>query len=236
MREDIKQLLELQTLDIEKRVLEEEKEQQTRELEELREKITKEEKTLEEEKGRLKQEQVQIKEHELEIEDKKGHVNKYQQQLFEIKSNKEYQALLHEIEGIKADIRVIEEKVLEFMEEAETEKEKTDSVQAALDRDWRDYRRKEEAARKEFERIDREIGEINGKRKTMVGTLDEELYSKYERIFTHKPGRALVEVEHGVCTACNVELTAQVLNDLEKGNDIQYCESCGRLIYFPEGN
>ncbi len=235
MREEIKKLCALQALDLEKKALEDEKARTARELEELREKITEEEKVVQEEKQLLQQEKVQIKEKELEVEEKKGHIDKYQQQLFKIKNNKEYQALVHEIEGLKADIRVLEEKILEFMEEAEAEKAKMDNVQAELDQDWEDFRQKEEAAKKEFEQIDREIEGLNGRRESMVADLDEEIYSKYDRIFSSKPGKALVEVENGVCLGCNVEVTAQVLNDLEKANKIHYCVSCGRLIYLPQG-
>ncbi len=235
MREEIKKLCALQALDLEKKAWEDEKARMTRELEELREKITEEEKLLQEEKQLLQQEQVQIKEKELEVEEKKGHIDKYQEQLFKIKNNKEYQALVHEIEKEKADIRVLEEKMLEFMEEAEAEKEKKDAVQAELDNDWEDFRRKEEEAGREFKRIDREVKGLNGRRESMVEDLDEELYSKYERIFSRKPGRVLVEVENGACLGCNVEVTSQVLNDLEKANEVNYCVSCGRLIYLPPG-
>ena len=234
MREDLKKLLHLQSLDFRTRQLEEEQEAQARDLEELAGKIEAEEKMAEAGKVRLQQEQVKIKDLELEVDDKKNQIEKYQNQLLRIKTNKEYQALLHEIEGLRADIRVVEDKMLDLMEEAETGKRKLGELQVDLEGLRKKHREEEAAARRDFERTSREMEEIKSNRERVAASLEEELLEKYERIFKHKPDRALVPVVGKACQGCNMEVTTQVLNDLQKGDAIDYCENCGRLIYLPE--
>jgi len=234
MRQDLKKLLHLQSLDLRTRQLGEEEVARKRELEALEEKIRADEEMAEEEKARWKEIQVQIKELELQVDEKKNQINKYQQQLLQIKTNKEYQALLLEIEGLKGDIRHLEDAILELMEAAEKEKKKMDRVQSDLEAERKKYREEEEAAARDLENISREKEEIKNKRKGAAESLEEDLLEKYERIFEHKPDRALVPVVAKTCRGCNMQLTGQVLNDLQKDDEIHYCENCGRLIYLPE--
>jgi len=97
MREDLKQLLIVQELDVKIRNLAERKMAAVRELEVLRNKIDNDENVLEDEKNRLMGSRVHIKELDLEIAEKKNNIIKYREQQFKVKNNKEYTALLHEI-------------------------------------------------------------------------------------------------------------------------------------------
>ena len=133
MREDIKQLLIVQELDVKIRDLAERKMEAVRELEVLRNEVDNDEKAIEDEKNRLMGSRVHIKELDLEIAEKKNHIIKYQEQQFKVKNNKEYTALLHEISKQEADIRVLEDRMLEYMEEAEVEDRTLDGVRSDLE-------------------------------------------------------------------------------------------------------
>jgi predicted nucleic acid-binding Zn-ribbon protein len=234
MRNDLKQLLHLQSLDLRMRELRRNKQLKSDHLETLRGKIAEEEKAVEAEKEHLQQEGVRIKTLELQASGKKDQIEKYQQQLLTIRSNKEYQALLHEIEGLKADIRMVEDQTLDLMEKAEADRKKMESIKEDLDRAREQLRDEEAAAEKEFSQIEKDLEELQGKRTRLADLLEEELREKYERIFNHKPDKAVVSVVGKVCQGCNMQLTGQVLNDLQKDDEIHYCENCGRLIYLPE--
>ena len=234
MREEIRQLLRIQELDIEIRNMEWKRSSINRELEALRKEIESNEKILEEEKERLQGSRLRSKELELQVGEKKNHIERYQQQLFKVKNNKEYTALLHEIDGHKADISALEDRMLEFMEEAENEERKLAAALADLESARQRCREREEEARDTKERIDREIETKIEEKARQVTMLDPELYETYEMIFSRKPDRAVVMVEDDVCKGCSMELTIQLLNDLERDDGVYQCENCGRYIYFPE--
>jgi hypothetical protein len=234
MRDDLKVLLHLQSLDVKTRDLRRGKEEREGELAALREEIREEEKAAAEERERVKKERSKIKEIDLQIDDRKGRIAKYEQQLVQIKNNKEYQALLHEIEGLKADIRMLEDKDLEVMEEEEKEAQRLEEEKLKIGKSRERLDSAEAAAREEFRRIEADLAAVAESRKGVEAILDGDLHDKYDRIFRNKPRLAVVAVVKGSCQGCNMRLTPQILNDLQKDERILYCENCGRLIYLPE--
>jgi predicted nucleic acid-binding Zn-ribbon protein len=232
MRGEIEKLLHLQSLDLKIRDLEREKENNLIDLQELEKKILKEEREVGEERELLKGETVQIKTLELSVQDKKNQINKYDQQLLAIKSNKEYKSLRSEIEGLKADIRVVEDQIIGLMELAEKNNRRINEVEAELESNQSKYREEVGRVKEANKRIEAEKAETGERRKELAATVEDGLRKRYERIMDHKDDRAIVTVENGICRGCHLQLTAQVLNDLKKDDLISYCENCGRIIYI----
>ncbi|MFH1039298.1 MAG: C4-type zinc ribbon domain-containing protein [PVC group bacterium] len=200
----------------------------------LSEEVKNDERVIKEEKERFQSGRVRSKELELQIEDKKNHIARYQEQIFKVKTNKEYTALLHEIEKIKADISALEDRMLELMEEVEDEQAKLGEAQSGLDLARKRFGERERTAREDLQAIDRELEKRRGEREDRTAGIDPDLYERYEIIFTRKPDRALVVVRDNACGGCNMELTAQMLNDLARAEGICQCENCGRFIYLDE--
>jgi hypothetical protein len=234
MRDDLRTLLRLQELDIRARDLRQEREAQDAAIASLREEIAEKERAAAGERERVLKERSKIKEIDLQIEEKKGKIVKFEQQLLQIKNNKEYQALLHEIAGIRADIRMLEEKDLLVMEEEEEEAGRLEEEKRKIADSRKRLEEAEAKARQEFSRIEGDQAAVAKNRKVVEAALDPDLHDKYDRIFRNKPHRALVAVVNDSCQGCNMRLTAQILNDLHKDERILYCENCGRLIYLPE--
>jgi predicted nucleic acid-binding Zn-ribbon protein len=234
MREDIRGLLKVQSLDMEIRELE----SQTREidagLEAIRSQIENAQRVIREEKDREISSRLRTGELELEVEEKKNLIDKYHSQLFKIKNNREYTALLHEIEGIKSDIRILEDRMLEVMEKGEGERNLTKEAEADLEQARVRYREEEKKALGQLEHIADKIAEKQEARIGLAQSLECDLREGYEIIFSHRSDRAVVKVRNGVCTGCNMELTAQVQTDLAREEMVCQCENCGRFIFLPE--
>lgn len=232
MREDIKQLLVVQELDVKIRELVECKKTAVRKLESLRNEVDDDEKAIEDERNRLMGSRVHIKELDLEIADKKNHIIKYQEQQFKVKNNKEYTALLHEISKQESDIRILEDRMLEFMEEAEVEDRTLDGVRADLVVAQRKFRETEVESRTLMDQLRNETEAKEKERDEEISRLDPDIYEIYEMVFSRKSDLAVVKVINDTCGGCNVELRAQVLNDLYRGDITSQCETCGRFIYI----
>jgi len=232
MIKDLKQLLRVQELDVEIRDLVKRRADAVGELEAIRKEVENDEKAIEEEKNRLMGSRVHIKELELEIADKKNHIDKYREQLFKVKNNKEYTALLHEVSKLEGDIRILEDRMLEYMEEAEVEDQTLDGVRSELEAAREKYQELEVKSGELMQRLGNEISEKEKEKVKEVSQLDPELYEEYERIFSRKPDLAVVKVINDTCGGCNMELRAQVVNDIHRGEVVSRCESCGRFIYI----
>ncbi len=234
MREDINRLLRLQELDIELRDLQARQAAIENDLGTIAREIENDERIIREEKERFQSGRVRSKDVELEIEDKRNHLAKYQEQLFKVKTNKEYTALLHEMEGLKADIGAVEDRMLVLLQETENEQEKLKEIQADLELARQRFQERERTAQEELQAIEREMAQRREARATRAEDIEYDLLEKYEIIFAHKTDRAMVAVRNDACGGCNMELTAQTLNDLAREERICQCENCGRFIYLDE--
>jgi predicted nucleic acid-binding Zn-ribbon protein len=74
---------------------------------------------------------------------------------------------------------------------------------------------------------------VQKNRASAVEGIDEELLERYERLFETKNARAVVAVEHDVCTGCHMKITAQTSLALRSDKSIVSCPQCGRLLHLP---
>jgi len=178
---------------------------------------------------------LQQRDHETEIQQKESQIGKYQEQLHGVKKNEEYQALLHEIDGLKKQISQKEERILSLMMELDEARER-------LEEDKKRINEELKAIDVECEAIDKELAEAVAHReqlqdqgKPLAENVDDELLRMYNRIRTNKKtGAAVVPMKDEVCAGCHMYLRPQIVNEVLAGEKIHTCQHCGRLLYHPE--
>ncbi len=168
---------------------------------------------------------------ELEVQDFEARRSKYKGQLGDVKTNKEYTALLHEIENVEREIRSREGLILDAMEEVE-------GGQARVRTEESSFKTVESARRDEIRALDARIqedqtkrAEVAATRERKVETLKPDLLSEYSRILKLR-GTALAEAKDGACTMCHVKLRAQLYVDVKRNDAIITCSSCSRILFF----
>ncbi len=183
---------------------------------------------------RLTANQKERRDMEAEVQAIRQKISKHKDQLYEVKTNEQYRAMLKEIEGEEGNIRGVEDRLLEKMIEAE-------EIQKAI---------AEAAARLESEksRVASEKAHLEGlrqadvderermlkRRQELAQGLSESTLVIYERVRAGRGGVALAEVRNGFCTACNVCLRPQLYNDVRANDTVITCESCSRILYYVE--
>jgi len=178
---------------------------------------------------------LEQRECESDIEQRQAQIKKYDQQLFAIKKNEEYQALLHEIEMLKKQVALKEERILAIMVEL-------DDVKARLAED----KKRIEAEMREIERqcaeVDTELAEavrerkgLEAQRAPLVAEVEPGLLTRYQRIRgSKKTGPAVVPLNGEVCSGCHMHVPPQIVNELIAGDRLHACAHCGRLLYNRE--
>ena len=157
---------------------------------------------------------------------------KYKDQLLEVKTNREYTAMLHEIETAQNDIRTREDRILEVMMES-------DELNAAIKKSDAELKaaEKEIAAERatletEMTRLQAEIDNTTAEREKLVADIDRHVLSIFETTAKGRKGVAVAEAKDGLCTICHVRLRPQVFNEVRKNESIIQCDSCRRILYF----
>jgi len=182
-------------------------------------------------KEKMSQNQKKRRELETEVKDIKVQIGKYRRQLNEVKTNKEYTALLKEIEESQHKVDTLEESIIAEMLAADDVEEE---IKAALHRQGLD----EENLKKEKTVLDEKMKEteakfaaLNKEREALLPRIPREQMMLYEAIYQKKGGNALSPVTGDFCAMCHMRVRPQMLNEIRDKLAVILCENCGRILY-----
>lgn len=234
VREELAQLVQLQDLDSQIFSLKKEKMGQPRQLEEIQaalDAFKAKLKSLEETKQK---QQLKQKEKEMELGTKEEAIKKSQSQLGQLKTNKDYQAKLTEIESFKADKSLIEEDILRLMDDLDMTKKFIDEEKHVVETEEKSCNEKKNLIHNRTKDIDAQLQNFEGKRKILIDAIDKKSLSYYEHILHGKDGLALVKVQNNSCQGCNMHVPPQVINEIKMYERLITCEMCARILYLEE--
>ena len=172
-----------------------------------------------------------------EISDLTEKLRKYQAQLQTVKTNREYGALLNEIDVVKRDVRMREDEILgleEAIAVAESERGRRNEAFPAEEADYeeqmKEWRAEQALLAEEIARAEQKVQEIRRE-------LEPRLLSTFDRLARVRSGIAVARVEMvgsqtAACSVCHVRLRPQLLSDLRLGRETVTCESCKRILYW----
>ena len=232
MHSDLKAVIELQQVDLRVAELTAQIESLPAQIQTLETKLTEFIHALEERKARLAKNQHERRDFEGEIQVIQTRIAKHKDQLYEVKTNDQYRAMLKEIEGEEAKVRRIEDQILEKMVEAEQLER---LIQDAGSRLEGEKARVAQEVRKLQSLRQADVDEretLNARRQELEAAAGEHVRTLYNRIRRARGGIALAEVREGFCTACNVALRPQLYNEVRPNEAVLTCENCDRIIYY----
>ena len=158
-------------------------------------------------------------------------VAKYKDQLMEVKTNREYHAIQHEIETFTGEVQKFEEQILERMMEHDELTAALKAAEAALAGDIKALGEEKTGIEQEARQLEGVVTAMTAERAALASALDPLSLAKFETVYKRRHGIAVARVEGGLCAACHVRVRPQVLNDLLKNQTIFQCESCQRILY-----
>jgi predicted nucleic acid-binding Zn-ribbon protein len=153
--------------------------------------------------------------------------------LWEVKTNKEYSAVLVEIEDIKQEKARTEEEILALMEMQERLTAELRDAEGRLKTREEQGSQDEASVRQQLASVEAELAGVRGERATLAREVSPGILADYERILKARGGLAIVPVMTGVCGGCRVSIRPQAIQEL-RGATLMRCESCGRYLYWSE--
>ena len=188
------------------------------------------EENIETDKGRIQDLKKTQREYEAEIEDGLAHIKKSRGRLMSIKNNKEYRALLREIEATEKGNVDKEDKVLGCLEELEDLNKELEAKEKDLSgmRDRLESEKK--AIAKEVARVHEEFSGVEKSRKELLQSIDPQLLAKYEQIKATSGGIAVALVNNATCSECHLGIPPQMYNELQRQDALKFCPNCQRIF------
>jgi predicted nucleic acid-binding Zn-ribbon protein len=167
---------------------------------------------------------------------KKGidNLKKTKERLLEVKTNKEYQAMLKEIDGIVKKNGETEDEIILKLEEVDAAKNSLKDKEAELSKFRINYEKEKKDLKDELGRIDEETARLARDMEGIRGKIDPEILKRYDKIKGRRNGNAVAPVWKGICEGCHMNIPPQMYNELQKSADIMQCPFCSRIIYWDD--
>ena len=201
-------------------------------LQDLEEGLKAEERTADEERLGLEKAQGNRKALEIEVVSNNEHLKRYQAQLFQVKTNKEYSALLAEIEAHKVKNAQTEDSILALMEEVDVRSKQLQQEKDKLTKVRAEYAQKRAELEARLAAVKSELTEQTQERDRLLSELPREIVLSYERVHKSRKGIAIVPVRDGSCGGCFVNLPPQLVAEVRQGEEVMSCEHCGRILIW----
>jgi predicted nucleic acid-binding Zn-ribbon protein len=228
------QLKELQKLDSRLYQLESLRGDLPQQVDRLKRDMEEAEKELSENQIKLQTYQKEQGITELEIKALAGKRKKYQDQLFQVKNNREYDAVTHELEMVKTSVEQKENRMLELLDSETSVKEHIKTFKVKME----EFNIKLEARTGELKKRLAETGKeeaaLNNERIKILKNINSRHLAMYERIRNAKNGSAVVPVIRNACGGCYNTLPPQRILEIRQMNRLFICEVCGRILVWDE--
>ncbi len=172
---------------------------------------------------------------ESEVELMRTKLSRLRDQLMGVKTNKEYTAMLHEIQAAEDQIRAAEDGILEIMEQMETMERDLGREKEALRTRNAELEAQIRSAEQSVPQLETDVARFCEEKAALEQRIGADLLARYRRIADARKGIALAEARDELCSACHVRIRPQVFADLHRTEEIYACDSCSRILFIREG-
>jgi predicted nucleic acid-binding Zn-ribbon protein len=162
-----------------------------------------------------------------------GRISKFKDQQAAVKTNKEYQALGHEMETAAHDLGAVEEKVLERMMDADAIAADIKQAEGLLAKEQKDVDAEKAVFSKELASVEAALADATKTREALLADTEPRLIALFAQVAQRRKGVAICSATRdGLCSVCHVRLRPQVFQQVRANDSIIQCDSCQRILYY----
>ncbi len=182
-------------------------------------------------KNRSKELDLEISKIDLNISHASEKIEKLKDQLFLVTNNKQYDALMTEIDHLKGERTNSENQLIDLMEEKESTTQSIDSMESEL----QSLSENLNVRRKKLESVIEESAEekslLQKERDQNIKDIDQNMLEIYNRVIEHRGGLAVVKLQGSACGGCGAHIPPQTVSEVRAKSAVHTCGVCGRFLY-----
>ena len=191
------------------------------------------EQRITDETAKIEESKKKYRSHESDIKQNQVMIKRSQERLNSIKNNREYQALLKEIEELKRTNSATEELMIDCLNQIDDAEKKMVAIQEELQLVQNDIVQEQQVVGVETETAGKRLKELDRERLKMSGKIDADLLKLFQKVKSQQVrGNAVVPVQDAVCHGCFVNIPPQMYNELQRCDKLRMCPNCQRIIYW----
>mgnify|MGYP001107490442 CR=1 FL=1 len=231
LKKEIETLVRLQQIELEMIRLQQEVDKVENEKKGLAARLAAFESALEADRLALAQVQQQCTDLEQEIQVVNDRIIKSNETLRMVKTNKEYQVLLREVDGNKKRKNGLEDHVLTLYEQREAAEVRLKETEAQF-LELKQQILAEQAKIDELTMDDREqLAELEEQQRSIGESLNPALLNRFRRIARMNQGQAVARISDETCMGCFMNVPPQLCIEVQRGNQMISCPQCSRILY-----
>ena len=170
---------------------------------------------------------------EMDLQSTQDALDKVQRKLREVKTNKEYSAVLSEIDAGNEHIGSVEDQLLQLMENAEQQRQAKQVQEQRVQVTYDALQDQGHAVKEASEALEQEIlVEQEKRRQTAVG-LNTELLERYEKLAMQHDSTVVVHLSDGTCGGCHLKVLPQLVSDIRLQESLHTCPHCRLILLWP---
>lgn len=232
MREQLELIWELQKIDLELKNIKEERDRYPREMKKLEEKQKIEKEKIHKEKEKIEslEKTRRQKEGLLNLEQEK--IKRAEGRMSEVKTNKEYQALLSEIDAIKEASNRMEEEILQVLDEIDELKKDLSKREKEVKVTLEKFEAEQKKLQEKMAHDEKAWTEQMERRETLSEQIESKLFKLYNTLKEKRQGVGVVSAKNETCQGCFVNVPPQLFIEVQKNNALIRCPNCNRILYW----
>ncbi len=234
MLEDLKEILDIQELDMKMIRLMRVKKERLKELDQIRDLRKELHHQITDKESEIEELGKNIQTLEQKIQDVNARIKKLEGQQSNIKKADEFNALTQEMTQAERERIAIESKVSDLVDKRVAEEEMLAKIKDTLKTSEESSTNLEHDIQSSIELINEEGARFKEERDSLAKSANLEILQIYERLLRNKKDRVVVPIENRTCSGCHIVLTAQHENLVRKGENLVFCEHCSRIHYWQE--
>lgn len=186
---------------------------------------------LEKNKIHLKEIRVEFHKSEVKVEEIDNKIDKIKDQLFLVTNNKQYDALMHEIDYLKEEKSRIESKILIFLGEKDELKNNIENEEIQLKSLADELVNRKKKLKTMLSKSADEKSVLEQKRQEKVQQIDSNTIALYNQVSGARDGLAVIHLSGNSCGGCGAAITMQTISEIRSNNTIYRCDICSRFVY-----
>lgn len=232
MREDLQLLIELQKSDSDAARIKMKKKELPERIAKLDQAFQVLQQRMDDFRTHLEDLRKQYREKEEKLKKGQDGLKKAKERLETVKNNKEYQAILKEIDNMEKKNGDVESEIIALFDAIDKENGELKQREKAFTEESSTYQSDRNKLDLEIKSLDEGIAECQTRNGQIRSALEEGLIRKYEAIRNLHKGVAVVSVWKEVCNGCHMNIPPQMYNELQKTTALMSCPHCNRIIYW----
>lgn len=189
---------------------------------------------LEQARASLDEFRRELKRDEQQLQDAEGKLSDKREQQTSVRTNAEYTAVRKELTFLEESKGEIEERILRWMEEISEREKALGDLEAGAESAREEYEREIPPLEERIEELEAQLREVAAEAEAIRGSLDARWLSMFDRLSSTKRGVAVVPIDGATCGGCHAALPLAVVEAVRYGQEIVSCDSCMRILYYPD--